>query len=207
MTVQVSVLKDGTIERDPDGTILDASSSVTLVQAGGTNIIVDTGMPHDAEEILEALHRHGLDGEDIDIVVNTHCHHDHTGCNRLFGVAEVIVHTKEGAPRCISGRSRRIEWDTELLPGVLIILTPGHTRGSISVAADTPEGTWVMAGDALPTLDNYVGWVPPGINYDETVAMVSMKRIIDLAWMIVPGHGPAFDKENDVPATVKDLFH
>ncbi len=207
MTVQVSVLKDGTIERDPDGTILDASSSVTLVQAGGTNIIVDTGMPHDAEEILEALHRHGLDSEDIDIVVNTHCHHDHTGCNRLFGVAEVIVHTKEGAPRCISGRSRRIEWDTELVPGVQIILTPGHTRGSISVAADTPEGTWVMAGDALPTLDNYVGWVPPGINYDEMVAMVSMKRIIDLAWMIVPGHGPAFDKENDVPATVKDLFH
>jgi len=207
MTVLVSVLKVGTIEREPDGTILDASSSVTLVQADGTNIIVDTGMPHDANEILEALHRHDLESEDIDIVVNTHCHHDHTGCNRLFDVAEVIVHIKEGAPRCISGRSRRIEWDTELLPGVQILLTPGHTRGSVSVAADTAEGTWVMAGDALPTLDNYVGWVPPGINYDEMVAMVSMKRIVDLAWMIVPGHGTAFDKEKDAPSTVKDHFH
>ncbi len=207
MTVQVIILKEGTIDRDPDGDILDASSSVTLVRTPDANIIVDTAMPHDAPELLEGLQKHGLDTEDVDIVVNTHCHHDHTGCNRLFGRAEVVIHKKEGAPRCASGQGRRVDADTELFPGVRVILTPGHTRGSISVAADTPEGTWVMAGDALPTADNYVGWVPPGINYDPEVALVSMKHIVDMAWMIVPGHGPPFKKEGELPESVMKMFY
>ena len=38
MTVQVHVLKEGTIERTEDGSIVDASSSVTLVQAHHRNI-------------------------------------------------------------------------------------------------------------------------------------------------------------------------
>ena len=207
MTVEVHVLKDGTIERDEDGNILDASSSVTLVRAKDLTIVVDTAMPHDAEDIVEGLRRHGLDTEDVDIVINTHCHHDHTGCNVLFGRAEVVIHRAEGAPRCTSGKSRTLEEDTELAPGVCVLLTPGHTRGSISVAADTPEGTWVMAGDALPTADNYVAWVPPGINYDPEVALVSMKRIVDAAWMIVPGHGRPFAKEGDVPESVMHYFY
>lgn len=207
MTVEVHVLKEGTIERDEDGNILDASSSVTLVRSHGTTVVVDTAMPHDAEVILEMLRRHGLDTEDVDLVVNTHSHHDHTGCNVLFGRAEVVLHRAEGAPRCASGRGRRVDEDTDLAPGVRVLLTPGHTRGSISVAAETPEGTWVMAGDALPTADNYVAWVPPGINYDPEVALVSMKRIVDAAWMIVPGHGAPFAKEGDVPESVMRHFY
>jgi N-acyl homoserine lactone hydrolase len=207
MTVEVIVLKDGTIDRDPDGTILDASSSVTLVRTPEANVIVDTAMPHDAPEILEGLNGHGLDTEDVDLIVNTHCHHDHTGCNSLFGRAEVLIHKGEGSPRCAPGKGRKVEMDTELYPGIMVILTPGHTRGSISVAAETPEGTWVMAGDALPTADNYVAWVPPGINYDPEVALVSMKRIVDLAWMIVPGHGAPFRKEGELPESVMQLFY
>jgi glyoxylase-like metal-dependent hydrolase (beta-lactamase superfamily II) len=207
MTVKVTVLKDGTIERDADGNILDASSSVTLVRTPEANVIVDTAMPHDANEILEGLQSHGLDTEDVDIIVNTHCHHDHTGCNSLFGRAQVVVHRREGVPRCAPERGRRVDMDTQLLPGVRVVMTPGHTRGSISVAADTPEGTWVMAGDALPTADNYIAWVPPGVNYDLEVALTSMKHIVDMAWMIVPGHGAPFLKEGELPQSVMELFY
>jgi glyoxylase-like metal-dependent hydrolase (beta-lactamase superfamily II) len=208
MTVQVFVLKEGTIDREPDGTILDASSSVTLVVAEGTSIVVDTAMPRDAEEVEAALAEHDLTPDDVDILVNTHCHADHTGCNRLFTNAEVVVHKQEGAARCVSGKVRRVEGDgEELVPGVRVIHTPGHSRGSISVVAETEEGVWVMAGDALPTADNYVAWVPPGINYDEEVALTSMRRIVTIAWRIVPGHGPPFEKDDDLPTSVMHAFY
>ncbi len=203
MTVEAHVLKEGTIDRDTDGTILDASSSVTLVLAADQVIVVDTAMPHDAPELIEGLARHSLDIEDVNIVVNTHGHHDHTGCNRLFGQAEVVIHKREGAARPAGGTSRRVEEDFELVPGVRIIETPGHTRGSISVVANTPEGPWVMAGDALPTLDNFVAWVPPGIHYDPEVAMMSMERVVEIAWMIVPGHGAPFLRDSELPNSVR----
>jgi glyoxylase-like metal-dependent hydrolase (beta-lactamase superfamily II) len=208
MTVLVFVLKEGTIDREPDGTILDASSSVTLIMAEGTTIVVDTAMPQDADEIERALGEHDLTPGDVDMVVNTHCHADHTGCNRIFVNAEVVVHKEEGAARCVSGKVRRIEGtDEELVPDVRVIHTPGHSRGSISVVARTKLGTWVMAGDALPTPDNYVAWVPPGIHYDHEVALESMKRIVDLADTIVPGHGPPFKKEGELPTSVMHAFY
>lgn len=208
MTVRVFVLKEGTIDREPDGTILDASSSVTLVLSDDTSIVVDTAMPQDAEEIKTALAVHDLTPEAVDILVNTHCHADHTGCNRLFTNAEVVVHREEGAARCVSGKVRRIEGTLEeLAPGVTVIHTPGHSRGSISVVAVTDYGTWVMAGDALPTPDNYVAWVPPGIHYDAEVALDSMRRIVDQADTIVPGHGPPFKKEGELPTSVMNAFY
>jgi glyoxylase-like metal-dependent hydrolase (beta-lactamase superfamily II) len=209
MTVRVFVLKEGTIEREPDGTILDASSSVTLVLADDdTSIVVDTGMPQDADEIEGALAEHDLRPEDVDMVVNTHCHADHTGCNVLFTNATVVVHREEGAARSMSGKVLRVEGTMEeLAPGVRVIYTPGHSRGSISVVAETDLGTWVMAGDALPTPDNYVAWVPPGINYDPEVALASMKRIVDLADTIVPGHGPPFKKDGQLPTSVMHAFY
>lgn len=208
MTALVFVLKEGTIDREPDGTILDASSSVTLILAGDVSIVVDTAMPQDADEIEGALGEHDLTPEDIDMVVNTHCHADHTGCNRLFVNAEVVVHKQEGAARCVSGKVRRIEGTgEELVPDVSVIHTPGHSRGSISVVARTKLGTWVMAGDALPTADNYVAWVPPGINYDPEVALESMRRIVDIADTIVPGHGPPFKKDGELPTSVMHAFY
>lgn len=208
MRVRVFVLKEGTIDREPDGTILDASSSVTLVVADGTTIVVDTAMPQDAPAIEAALAEHDLAPGDVDIVVNTHCHADHTGCNVLFTKARVVVHMEEGAARCVSGDVMKVEGDeAQLVPGVRVIHTPGHSHGSISVVAETRLGTWVMAGDALPTADNYVAWVPPGINYDVEVALESMKRIVDLADTIVPGHGPPFKKDGDLPTSVMHAFY
>jgi glyoxylase-like metal-dependent hydrolase (beta-lactamase superfamily II) len=141
------------------------------------------------------------------MVINTHGHHDHTGCNRLFGSAEVVLHKSEGAARMAGGEVRRVEGDTDLFPGLRVIATPGHSRGSISVVAEADEGAWVMAGDALPTYDNFLAWVPPGIHFDPDVALMSMQRIVDLAWMIVPGHGAPFPKEGELPPGILQVFY
>ena len=62
--------------------------------------------------------------------------------------------------------------------------TPGHTRGSMSVVVSA-DRTYVMAGDAIPTKDNYLKWGPSKVNYDPKVALESMHRIADIADVII----------------------
>jgi glyoxylase-like metal-dependent hydrolase (beta-lactamase superfamily II) len=61
----------------------------TLLSQGRHHIIVDTGMPHEAHRLLEALKQRGLNPSDIEMVVNTHFHVDHVLNNCLFPASEI----------------------------------------------------------------------------------------------------------------------
>jgi glyoxylase-like metal-dependent hydrolase (beta-lactamase superfamily II) len=87
---------------------------------------------------------------------------------------------------------RKVREDFELMSRVRLFHTPGHTRGSMSVEVDTQDSRYVIAGDALPTKDNFDKWVTPGIKYDEDAALRSMETICYRADIIVPGHGAPF---------------
>lgn len=169
--------------RDPSGEIiLDARSSVTLVVSGGMRILVDTGMKGEEPLLIERLARRGIAPCDVEIVVNTHDHEDHRGCNHLFPEAELV-----------SPETAR-EGDF-LGPGVQILETPGHTKDCISVLIYSSKGRIVAAGDAIPLLGNYLKWVPPRRNIDREMAMKSISRIVNLADVVVPGHDRPFSVE------------
>ena len=70
-----------------------AASSVLLTGASGP-ILVDTGMPHDAHQLIRALERRGLRPEDVHCLINTHFHLDHVSNNCLFH-SSVIYATQE----------------------------------------------------------------------------------------------------------------
>jgi len=55
-----------------------------LLSNGRHHIVVDTGMPHEAHQLLEALHSRGLHPADIQTAINTHFHIDHVLNNVLF---------------------------------------------------------------------------------------------------------------------------
>jgi len=190
---EVRVLKAGSVLRDEGGTVVDASSSVALVLSGDARIVVDTALPRDAAAVLAALAREGLRPGDVDMVFNTHNHIDHTGGNDLFGRAEVVIHALEGEPRRGRDRVRHLDGDSVLATGVRAFMTPGHTRGHMSVLVEAPDGPWVVAGDALPTEDNLRKGVPPGLHYDREVAMRSLEAIAAAARWVVPGHGATFE--------------
>ena len=186
MLPRVFLLKAGSILRDQAGNILDARSSVTLIESEKERIIVDTGQEGDGEVILKALADLGLEGSDIDIIVNTHSHPDHCANNRLFSRAKT-VYPKDG----------------ELIaPGVRVLATPGHSPDSISVLVDAAiqqgDGTApatrrvVISGDALPTLGNFQKRVPPAVHYDRALAVASMNKIIAIADVVIPGHDRPF---------------
>lgn len=188
----IDVIKPGILVRNNLGMILQATSSVTLVRGDEHDIIVDTGVPGEGEKILEGLSKHSLSQNEIDIVINTHLHGDHMGNNALFNRARFIAHANEFPARLKNVLV--IEGDYELSDNIKIIETPGHTQGSISVVVKdlNDSKTYVIAGDALPIKDNYLQWVPPGINYNPKVALASMKRIVNLADFVIPGHGDIF---------------
>jgi glyoxylase-like metal-dependent hydrolase (beta-lactamase superfamily II) len=189
----VEVIKPGILVRNNFGMILRASSTVTLVVTEEHNILVDTALPSENKQIVDALSAKGLSVNDIDIVINTHLHPDHIGNNGLFLKAEFIAHAKEYPVRLANVTV--IEGEFAVCENVRIIETPGHSYGSISVVVEVPgkSKTYVVAGDALPIRDNYLQWVPPGIHFDPNIALASMEKIVDIADIVIPGHDAPFE--------------
>ncbi len=55
-----------------------------LISNGRHHIVVDTGMAHEARQLVKALEEKGLKPSDIGGVINTHFHVDHVLNNSLF---------------------------------------------------------------------------------------------------------------------------
>ncbi len=168
--------------------VLEAHSTSTLITSGRRLVLVDTSSRERRPRLLEGLRSLGVEPGAIETVVNTHLHHDHVGNNDLFPRAMKLARSEEGP----GPDYEAVGEDRVVGPGIRLLHTPGHTRGSMSVVVEADDARYVIAGDALPTRDNYERWVPPGLNYDADTALESMRRIVDEAEVVVPGHGAPF---------------
>lgn len=181
------LLKEGKVIRSND-VILYASSASVLIIAEFP-VIVDTAMPEDWGTIEKSLRNAGVRSDEVKMVINTHLHSDHMGCNGKFK-AEKYAHGKEMAREGMKGIIP-LDISRPFCDRVKIIETPGHTEGHISVVFESNEVA-VIAGDAIPTYDNYLKRVPPRINIDAALAMRSFERIEKIADIVIPGHDRAF---------------
>jgi glyoxylase-like metal-dependent hydrolase (beta-lactamase superfamily II) len=182
MSAMVDVLCEGTIRRDGK-VVLEAHSSSTLVRTKRHVIVVDTSSIANRPKIISALERLGVRPEEVDMLVNTHDHHDHCENNELFPRAMVIKFDSE---------AEKEDEETRIDESTRLVRTPGHTPGSVSVFVKG-DRKYAIVGDALPIADNYRKWVPPGLNYDPEKALRSMRRIVDWADVVVPGHDGPFE--------------
>lgn len=117
--------------------------------------------------VVAALAQVGLQPDDIDLVVNSHLHPDHCGCNCFFRKAQFFCHAAELAAAEAENSDaqgyRRVEWD---LPMRLDTLTgshdlfgdgrlvsvplPGHTPGCMGLRAELAgDGVFLLAADAV----------------------------------------------------------
>ncbi|TMD28153.1 MAG: MBL fold metallo-hydrolase [Chloroflexi bacterium] len=100
--------------------------------------------------MIEQLGDLGLRPDDIDILICTHFDPDHAGYHDAFTKAELIVQrehyelARSGHPRFAAIRAhwdhpalryRLIDGDTELLPGLTLLETGGHTPGMQSLCS------------------------------------------------------------------------
>jgi glyoxylase-like metal-dependent hydrolase (beta-lactamase superfamily II) len=194
---EIEVIKPGILVRDRFGNILDARSTVTLIMGHEISAIVDTGLPEEKEIIIQALAKLNLKPNDINVLINTHSHLDHCGNNELFKNAVFYGHKSEFGFLSLEKKHNLIENKFVIEPGILIENTPGHTRGSISIfitgRINNMYKNCAITGDALPIMDNYLKWVPPGINFDPGRALQSMNEIVQKANLIIPGHDKPFE--------------
>ena len=124
------------------------------------------------EHVLTGLAELGLQPDDIDLVVNSHLHPDHCGCNAFFKKATFLVHAKEieaaGAKGSEGAGYLAADWDlglpTDAITGqrdvmgdgrIVLIELPGHTPGSIGALARLDRnGTFLLAGDTVSLREN-----------------------------------------------------
>jgi N-acyl homoserine lactone hydrolase len=192
-SIEVKVLCEGRIVRNGKA-ILEAHSSVTMVTWPEHIMIVDSSDSEYRPRIIAALSANEVDPDQVDIVVNTHLHSDHCSNNDLFTYAVQMAHEMEDPPR----RFVQVSGDQELYPGIVLVHTPGHTPGTMSVFIEA-ERRYAIVGGAIPTFENASRWVPPGIAYDGEAALRSMRKIVSFADIVVPGHDAPFgvDRIND----------
>ena len=183
----VRVIRKGYLSKKGE-TILRSSSTVSLVESGSHRIVVDTGDYDEREEVTQAFEAAGAPLHSVNMVVNTHLHHDHVGGNELFPNARVFAHVLEEPPV----GTVRVSSETALTPGVLIVPTPGHTSGSISVFVQGRR-RYAICGDALPTRANYDNHTPPSLNIDSKLALRTVDAILAWADIVVPGHDSLFE--------------
>jgi N-acyl homoserine lactone hydrolase len=121
-------------------------------------VLVDTGMIDSTPELDREWHPvpHPENiPHDVVCVINTHLHFDHCGGNRLFPAVPIHVQALE-----LRATDTIREWvefpgatyvehdgEAEVLPGIRLLPTPGHTDGHQAVLVDTPHGLVVLGGD------------------------------------------------------------
>jgi N-acyl homoserine lactone hydrolase len=118
------------------------------------------------ENVLTGLSCVGLSADDIDVVVCSHLHPDHCGCNAFFKRASIIVHQREieaaRKPDAVPMGYLASEWDFgmfDALSGerdvfgdgkVVLIELPGHTPGSIGALVQLEKsGPFLLAADTV----------------------------------------------------------
>ncbi len=168
-------------------------STCSLIVDGDHVIVVDPGLAAGQESIIAPLHQHGFSATEVTDVVISHHHPDHTINVGLFPEARLHDHW---AIYDFRGRWDSVDCEgRQVSPNVRLIKTPGHSPEDLSTVIQTHEGVYV-ATHAWWTADEPID--DPYCVDLETLRQ-SRARILELADVIVPGHGPAFRPDASTP--------
>ena len=191
----------------------------------GHNILVDSGpTKKDFEDkgypckVIKPMEQQlkdktGLSPEDIDMVIYTQMHHDHNPLAKIYKNAKQIVQKTEwnmlhNPPACyrhllnpeymMGVDPTFVHGDViNLVPGISLMYTPGHTLGNQSVVVDTKMGRVIICGTCAeeknfnPPKELKQFWpevLVPGLHIDCQQAYESLARIKSEADYIITPH-------------------
>ena len=178
--------------RHPDGLLLFDTG------IGAADAETDAWYEPARVPLPEALAGVGLDVDDVDLVVNCHLHFDHCGGNPQLAGRPVFVqggeletaregeYTVPGLVDFPGARYEVLDGEAEILPGVLVIPTPGHVAGHLALAVRCTDGTVVLAGQStettseLATAFRQVGAARDTGRHDLAPAPAWVARLLDL---------------------------
>jgi N-acyl homoserine lactone hydrolase len=203
--------------RDARGNVLfDTGCHPSVVQdaaarwGGLAKLIVPIMGPDD--NVIAGLAALGLEPGDIDVVVCSHLHPDHCGCNEFFTKATMMVHAREldavRAPNAADHGYVAADWDhpipIEPLAGerdlfsdgrIVLIPLPGHTPGSLAaLVALERTGQVLLASDTVSVRATLDTGVLPKNTWNADALMKSLdevRRIEANGATVICGHDAA----------------
>ncbi len=175
-------------------------------------------------DILQELQKIDVSPEKIDFVINTHLHFDHCGGNTRkegeehvpnFPNATYLVSGKEHEdanhpnertvatylphnwkPLEERGLLQVVDEDQEVVPGVTLVSTPGHTAGHQSVRIESEGKILFYMADLCPTSAHIsLPWIM-GFDVLPLTTLEVRKRIyaqaVDQEWLLFFEHDPEY---------------
>lgn len=216
----------------PEGETIELPVSCALLRHAQGNVLFDTGchpsiaddaaarwgslakllIPISEDNVLSGLEAIGLAPDDIDVVVCSHLHTDHCGCNAFFAKATVIVHAREiemakGADASRRGyfdadwdcgsRMRVISSELDVMGDGRIVLVPlpGHTPGLMGALVELDRsGKFLLASDALNVRENLDRDIIPRNTWNAEHCARSfdeIRRLERAGYQVICGHDAA----------------
>jgi len=199
---------------------------VWFLEGPRENYLVNAGAPAERftsrnfkathlQTLDEGLQKLGLEVRDIDYVIVTHSHYDHTANLRRFPRAKAIIqeaeleqirhpfpYTQPRLPKDFQELFEGVRWevikgDTRIDDQIELLFTPGHSAGGQSVSVKTAQGTAVITGWCC----HRENFDPPaefkakgfpftiGVSHTNPVELYeSTLRVMELADLIIPCH-------------------
>jgi N-acyl homoserine lactone hydrolase len=207
--------------------ILDFPLISYYLEGEGHKIVIDTGgsspdgvkwQPYlrtENETPDNALRNIGIAAEDIDTVILTHLHWDHASNNHLFPQARFFVQKTEyeylsnpaipdkvgyEPDLALHTHYELVDGDRDIMPGISVVLAPGHSIGMQCVVVETRAGKYILGGDLVTLLENWEAspHIPNGAFYNLNMMRESLAKIDRLHGTVLPGHDPEVFKRQKI---------
>ncbi len=161
-------------------------SSIALVRDGDALIVTDPGMVARRSLILDPLAALGVAPEAVTHVFLSHHHPDHTMNIALFPNAEVVdfwARYKDDLWLDIEAEGYHLS------PAAELWLTPGHSEEDASLIVRADDAVYAMTHlwwhtDRTPQVDPFAS--------DQAALERHRERVLDVADIVIPGHGAPF---------------
>lgn len=176
-----------------------------------------------ADRVQAGVREAGFSPEDVTLVINTHLHFDHAGGNTFrdeegrvrvsFPRARYAVQWREWEYAHNTNERTRASYlkedfdpvhaadafeflhgETEVVPGISVFATPGHTPHHQSVLLRSAGETACYLGDLVPTMAHIpLPWIM-GYDVEPLVTLESkrrtLRRAVEERWLLVSTHDP-----------------
>jgi glyoxylase-like metal-dependent hydrolase (beta-lactamase superfamily II) len=181
----------------------EANCYIVAAAAKSPAIIIDPG--DDEPRIRRVLLEHSLEPA---LIVNTHGHIDHIGCDNMFGIP-VYIHEKDKVLLTNAGLNLsnflsqdytvhaevRVvrQNDTIGVEGVefSVLHIPGHTVGSMALLMRLPRSNILFSGDSLFCMS--IGRTDFPQSDERALVSAIKEKLLTLPdeTLVYPGHGPS----------------
>ncbi len=202
---------------------------IFLIKGADRTILVDTGLeqvvvPDDIKaacdfpiyDFEEALGTEGLTPESVDMVIHTHLHNDH--CENDYKCTNATVYVQRSEldflldPHPLDHRYypdvldesnvTPLDGDAELMDGISVIHSPGHSVGGQSVSIRTRKGNAIITGFCCneKNFPDIGPAVTPGVHINAIDAYQSAQKIKTQADILIPLHAMWVGRAKEIPA-------